>query len=406
MKQKSSVFRTLPAALTLTLLLAACSGNDPAKLMQSAKDYMAQSDHAAAIIQLKNALQAQPDLAEARFLLAKALLATGDVSGAQTELKKAQDAGYAPEQLVPVMARVMLSQGEHKKLTDTHAQTRLADPAAQAELQTLLAGAWLAQGKADLAQASLADALKLQPNHVPALLLQARMTASGKDLDGALAQIDQILKVAPQSEEAYKLRGDIQLFGKQRPDEALASYRQAVKVKPGYKDAQASVVRVLMAQNKLPEATTELEALKKMAATAPYTLYLQSQLALKQKDIKGARESAQLLLRATPNNPQALELAGTIEAQSNALVQAESMLAKALAAAPELKLARRMLVMTYLRMGQVDKAIATLPANLDEIDNDPAMLSVAGQAYMVHGDQERAQRYFAKASELDPKDPL
>src|SRR5690606_3992831 len=128
MKQKSSVFRTLPAALTLTLLLAACSGNDPAKLMQSAKDYMAQSDHAAAIIQLKNALQAQPDLAEARFLLAKALLATGDVSGAQTELKKAQDAGYAPEQLVPVMARVMLSQGEHKKLTDTHAQTRLADP--------------------------------------------------------------------------------------------------------------------------------------------------------------------------------------------------------------------------------------------------------------------------------------
>ena len=54
-----------------------------------------------------------------------------------------------------------------------------------------------------------------------------------------------------------------------------------------------------------------------------------------------------------------------------------------LKAANELKLARRMLVMTYLRMGQVDKAIATLPANLDEIDNDPAMLSVAGQAGAV-----------------------
>ena len=406
MTHKSSVFRSLPAALTLSLVLAACSGNDPAKLMQSAKDYMAQSDHAAAIIQLKNALQAQPNLAEARFLLAKALLATGDVAGAQAELKKAQDAGYAPDQIVPVMARVMLSLGEHKKLTEAYAQTRLTDPVAQADLQTLLAGAWLAQGKADLAKTSLADALKLQPQHVPALLFQARMTASGKDFDGALAQIDQILKVAPQSEEAYKLRGDIQLFGQQGPDAALASYRQAVKAKPGYKDAQASIVRVLMAQNKLPEATTELDVLKKVAGTAPYTLYLQAQLALKKKDLNGAREAVQQVLRATPNSPQALELAGTIEAQSNSLVQAEAMLAKALAAEPDLKQARRMLVMTYLRLGQVDKAIATLPANLNEIDNDPAMLSVAGQAYMVHGDQELAQRYFAKASALDPKDPM
>lgn len=406
MKSTSSVFRSVPAALTLSLVLAACSGNDPAKLTQSAKDYMAKSDHAAAIIQLKNALQAQPNMAEARFLLAKALLATGDVTGAQTELKKAQDAGYAKDQIVPLMARVMLNLGEHKKLTETYAQTRLPDPAAQAELSTVLAGAWLAQGQADQAQASLADALKLQANHVPALILKARMTASGKDFDGALGQIEQILKVAPQSEEAYKLQGDIQLLGKQLPDAALASYRQAVKVKPTYKDAQASIVRVLMAQNKLPEASTELDALKKMAASAPYTLYLQAQLALKKQDLKGAREAAQLLLRATPNSSQALELAGTIEAQSNSPVQAESMLSKALASSPDLKLARRMLVMTYLRLGQVDKAIATLPANLNEIDNDPALLSVAGQAYMIHGDQEKAQRYFAKASALDPKDPL
>ena len=406
MKHTSSVFRALPAALTLSLVLAACSGNDPAKLMQSAKDYMAQSDHAAAIIQLKNALQNQPDLAEARFLLAKALLATGDAAGAQIELKKAETGGYAREQIVPLMAQAMLSQGQAKAVTETYADTRLSSPAAQAELQTLVAGAWFAQGKSDQAQAKLAEALQTQPNHVPALLLKARVTASNRDFDGALTQIAQILKTAPQNEEAFKLRGDIQLFGQQRPDDALVSYREAVKAKPGYKDAQASIVRVLMAQNKLPEATTELETLSKSAPKSPYTLYLQAQLALKKQDLKAARETAQQLLRATPDSPQALELAGTIEAQSNALIQAESMLAKALTTSPELKLARRVLVATYLRMGQVDKAIATLPANLDEVDNDAALLAVAGQAYMIHGDQERAQRYFAKASALDPKDPV
>lgn len=406
MKHTPSVFRSWPAALTLSLVLAACSGNDPAKLMQSAKDYMAKNDHAAAIIQLKNALQADPKLAEARFLLAKSLMATGDVAGAQTELKKAQDGGFAADQVVPLMARAMLGQGEFKKITDAYAQTQLSDAKAQAELLTVLASAWQAQGKQDLARESLAQALQRQPQHVPALILQARTTASAKDFDGALKQLDQILKIAPESEEALKLRGDIQQYGLQKMDDALVSYRQAVKVKPTYRDAQASIVRVLMTQNQLPEASTELEALKKMAPNSPFTLYLQAQLAVRKQDMKVAREAAQQLLRAAPDNAQALELAGTIELRSNSPMQAEAMLAKALTSEPSLKLARRMLVLTYLRLGQVEKAISTLPADSKEMDSDPAMLSVAGQAYMVRGDQDVAQRYFAKAAALDPNDPM
>lgn len=406
MKHTPSVFRSWPAALTLSLVLAACSGNDPAKLMQSAKDYIAKNDHAAAIIQLKNALQADPKLAEARFLLAKSLMATGDVAGAQTELKKAQDGGFAADQVVPLMARAMLGQGEFKKITDAYAQTQLSDAKAQAELLTVLASAWQAQGKQDLARENLAQALQRQPQHVPALILQARTTASAKDFDGALKQLDQILKIAPESEEALKLRGDIQQYGLQKMDDALVSYRQAVKVKPTYRDAQASIVRVLMTQNQLPEASTELEALKKMAPNSPFTLYLQAQLAVRKQDMKVAREAAQQLLRAAPDNAQALELAGTIELRSNSPMQAEAMLAKALTSEPSLKLARRMLVLTYLRLGQVEKAISTLPADSKEMDSDPAMLSVAGQAYMVRGDQDVAQRYFAKAAALDPNDPM
>lgn len=405
MKNTRSVFRSLPAALTLSLVLVACGGDDPVKLMQSAKDYMAKNDNAAAVIQLKNALQAKPDLAEARFLLGKAWLATGDLAGAQVELEKAKAAGYPDEQVTPLLARALLIQGQVKKVTDTYDQTRFNDASAQADLLTSLASAWLAQNKIDTAQERVATALKLQPAYEPALVTQARLTAIGKDFDGALAQLAKILKANPQSEAALKLKGDVQLFGLQQPDAALATYKEAAKAGPKGWEAQSNVVRILMGQDKLEEATTEFQALQKLAANSPTTLYLQAQLAMKKRDLKGAHEAAEKLMRASPSSPQALELAGSIELQANNLVPAESMLAKALTAAPDLKIARRALVLTYLRMGQIDKAIATLPSDQSELENDPAMLSVAGQVYMVHGDQELAQRYFGKAAALDPKNP-
>ena len=43
--------------------------------------------------------------------------------------------------------------------------------------------------------------------------------------------------------------------------------------------------------------------------------------------------------------------------------------------------------------------------DVERNDRDPGMMALAGQVYMLHGDVERAQRYFARASNLDPKDP-
>src|SRR5574343_1048447 len=181
MNRSAKTLKALPAALVLATLLTAC-GDDPAKLVSQAKEFQAKNDNAAAIIQLKTALQTQ-DAPETRFLLGKSLFMTGDMAGADTELRKAREAGYKADEVVPLLAQVALVQGKHKEVTTDWAKVQLSDPAAQADLLTTVAVSWLALKDAKASQAALDGAWKAKPDHTPALVELARLKARNKDFD-------------------------------------------------------------------------------------------------------------------------------------------------------------------------------------------------------------------------------
>jgi putative PEP-CTERM system TPR-repeat lipoprotein len=406
MNRNPLITRLAPLALAVTLALAGCSGSgDPQKMVESARDYMAQNDTPAAIIQLKNALQEKPDLPEARFLLGKALLSKGDVPGSEIELQKARDLGYATDEVTPLLVRSRIAQGQFKKVTDEFGKVQLTAPEANAELKTLLAVAWRQQNNEQGFETSLREALQANPDHAPALIEQARLQASKADFDAALATLGAVIAKDPKNADALKFRGDIELHGKRDSDRALTSYRASTEAQPNFGEGQASVVRLLLGQGKNDEAATEVEKLAKFAGGRPQTLYLQSQVAYQKGDFKEAQTRVQQLLKISPEISIGLELAGAIEYQMNSMVQAETLLSRALQSAPGLNVARRFLVLTYLRTGQVDRAMGALPADLDSKNLDAAMLSVAGQVFMVKGEFERAQQLFTRASQLDPNDP-
>ena len=393
------------SGLCVSMLLAACGGGSADSMLSSAKDYIAKNDNKAAVIQIKNALQKDPNSAEARMMLGTALLNTGDVAAAELEFRKALELKYAPDLVIPQLAKAMLGQGQVKKLTDEFAKTELGTAAAKADLQTTLAAAYAAQGKADLFQAALNAALQAQPDFAPALIAQARQKAGAKDYDGALAAADAIIAKTPTNFDAWKLKGDIQYYAKGQPTEALASYRKTIEIKPDYLPGHSGILAILLGQNNLADAEKQLEQLKKVAPNHPQTKYLQTQLAYQKKDFKSARDLAQQLLKIAPNNARAQQLAGAVEFQLNSFLQAEALLSKAVQAAPELPLARRLLTMTYLRTGQPAKALATLSPSLKAESSDPALYSIAGEVYLQNGDVKKAEEYFQKATKLDPKDP-
>jgi putative PEP-CTERM system TPR-repeat lipoprotein len=403
MKIKHSGAAAAVSGLCISLLLVACTGGGTDAMLASAKDYLAKHDNKAAVIQIKNALQKNPDLAEARLLLGTALLDMGDPRAAEVELRKALALKQPADQVVPVLAKAMLLLGENKKLVEEFSKTQLSAPLATAELQTALASAYAAQGKPDLFKAAIEAALVAQPGFSPAVIAQARQKAAARDFDGAMAAAEGLTTKAPTDFEAWRLKGDLLYYVKNQPDEALAAYRKAVEIKADFLPAYTGIMTILLAQNNLDEATKAVDALKKVAPGHPQTRYFLAQLYYQKRDFKTAREQAQQLLKLAPNHAKSLQLAGAVEFQLNSLVQAEALLSKAVQASPELVLARRLLVLTYLRTGQPSKAMATLTPGLSRENVDPELYSVAGEVYLQNGDVKKAEEFFKKATELDPK---
>jgi putative PEP-CTERM system TPR-repeat lipoprotein len=402
MKTRSA--RTLFTALVVSVLASACSGNDPQEHLASAKGYLQKNDPKSATIEIKNALQANPELGEARFLLGTILLKEGNPSAAEIEFRKALAAKHPDNVVIPELTRSMLMLGQAKKVVDEFGNTQLDQPAANASLQTSLAAAYAALDKAPQAEAALAAALQADANHAPALLIRARQMAAKRDIDGAIQTTEAVIARDATDADAWKMKGDLLLFGKAKPDDALAAYRKSFEVRPEFVAGHAAAVTLLIQQRKFDEAATQLAQLKKVAPQNPQTKYFEAQLSLQNKDYKLARELTQQLLRNAPNSPLILQLAGAAELQLKSLAQAEAYLTKAVQAAPQLAPARRLLIATYLRSGQPAKALTALNDATGKEGLEPGLYSLAGEVYLQNGDAKKAEEYFAKALKLDPTD--
>ena len=428
------------AVLLLVLLLTGCSGEKPEALVASARGLLAKNDTHAAIIQLRNALQTNPDLAEARFLLGKAELETGDLDGAQKELRRALDLKYPPDDTIPPLAEAMLRSGEFQKVIDEFGKTGaklpevpsadlpaplaaamqqlgvakqgtdksdtvvLTTAEARAALQTTLGEAQLALGNAAAAQGAFAAALAAKADYPPALLGQARLAAGSGDLPAALALVESALAKSPNLTDGWALQGDIQLVQGHQED-ALASYRKALDLKPDYLPAHVAIVSLLGQQRKFEDASKQLDAMRKFAPKHPRTLYAQAQLAYSDKRFAAARESVQQLLAVAPDNFAGLLLASAIDFQLKSYGPAEANLLKVLAAEPSQPFARHLLARTYLNTAEPRKALEAFKPMLDKVGDDPNLLSLAGEIYMQNGKLDEAARYFEKAATLDPKSP-
>lgn len=390
-----------PVLLAVAISLAGCSHDDPGALLASAKQYIAKGDFNASIIQLKNVLQKDPKNAEARYLLGVSLLKNGDASAAEIELNKAVDLGLRSDEVQVALARAQLDKGEADKVISRFGSLTLASPKMQAELRAVVGMAQLARNHIDDARRAFTEALALDSADATANLGLARIAASQKDFTQAMSRVDAVLGASPSSLEALMLKGNL-LEAQGQSEPAEKAYRDAIQVAPHQVAPRLSLIALLVNNHLVDKATTEVDALEKMAPKDVRTSYGKALLLVEERKFAAAKEAILQVLKVAPNHLPSLMLAGTAAMETGAYPEAESYLRKAAYQAPDAIGPKRLLVSNYLRMGKPDLALSEVKELLPKAAQDPNVLALAGEAYLANGDGANALRYYEEANSLAP----
>lgn len=398
MSTRQSALRVSLAVVTAAVLLAAC-GKSPDKLVKSGEEYLAKGDVKAAVIQFKNALVEQPDNGRARLLLGQSLLATGDLPGAEKELRRALELGQPADQVLPLLTRALLEQGQTDAVIKEFAQRKLDAPAAEAEFKAYLGDAMLAGRQRSQAEAAYAQALAAQPGHPRARLGQARIMAIDGKLGDATVVVEQVVASDATLGEAGLLLAELRAAQGDNPG-ARKALEAAIAAKPDFKAARVALIQGLIATNDLDEAGRQIEAAHAAKVADLQLSYLEAVHAWRKGDKAKASELLAQVLKVAPQFPPALVLAGLLELGDNKFGLAETHFQAALAQAPGHTGARRLLASTYLRSGQAGKARDTLqPLMEGKTTPDAGLLLLAGEAALASGDPGRAAGYFKVAAE-------
>lgn len=389
---------TMVAALSTGIV--ACKKQESSEtLVAQAKQYQQKGDMNAAMIQLKNALQANPDDGEARFLLASAYIENGDGAAADKEIRRAISLKYPSDKTAPLLARVLLAQGQPQKALDETAEEAKKNGS---DLMLYRAEALLSLNKRDDAGAVLEQALQTQPNNALLLAAKGRLAQINGDPDGAMRLADQALAASPQSQEALMFKADL-LRVQRKTDEAIAQYDKVLAVKPNHRSAHIEKVYLELTNGQYDKAQADLDKAKKITPGSMLVTYTQALLDFSQNKNAAAEENIQKVLRIAPDHMPTILLAGAVALRQGSLQQSEQYLRKYVEKFPDNVYARKMLASALLKTGQSPDALSVLTPALKSGTEDLQVFALAGETYMQARDFNKATEYFEKASSKAPE---
>ena len=375
-------------------------GLSPEALALRAQKQLDQGQPVAAVIDIKNALASNADSAALRLLLARALFAAGDAQGAAGEADRAGRLGADAGQVLPLRAGIALALQRPDEAIALLEGQRFNDADAQAQARTALAQAHADKGNRAAAGQALAEALTARAEHLPALLLRARLSAADGQLAPALAAQAALQSKYPQDASVHALRGDLLAGGDDA--QAAAAYRQALALSPRLDSAHLGLVMALLRQQQLDAAAQQVVAMRQVLPRLPVVDYLDGLTAYLQGQHRVAAERVEQVLKRSQPNAAVLQLAGMVQARLGNRARAESLLGSALVLAPGLADARQELAVLYLKAGRPEKAVQVLEPVLKPELADAQIWRTAGQAYAQLGRVTQADAAFGRAARAAP----
>ena len=381
------------------LTLAGCQP-DAGRSMERVKAFRAKGDNASAAIEIKDALKHHTNNPDLYFLAGEVLADLGDLPNAEHSLRRALENGRPADQVRPILGRVLLDMEKYPEAL----KALRVDPnsATAAEITALRGRAYLGEREFSKARTEFQTSLDMRPSAAAKLGL-AQVARAENDRAAAERLIAEVIEAEPKNLDALLLRAEhLRMDG--RLDDAVAAYRQALKLEHDNVVAITELATLELARDRIDVAQPLLKQVEKLAPESPRLRFAKALLGFKQKRNEEAIAELQPLLDAIPTNAPGLLLMGMLQYAAGRYDLAQSAIASYLQRFPGDLAARRMLAATLLAKGQPHLAVNVL-APFIASTQDVGVLALAADGFRQVGRLSRARALLQRAIGLAPKSP-
>lgn len=358
-----------------------------------------------AYIFTKNALQSDPFLLPAHLLLGKIYLQLGHGDRAEKELLVADGLGAHRSLILIPLGRAYLLQD---KATQLIAELfPLGNIAAEdAEVLALRGEAHLQLGELYDARRAFTQALERDPRSVPGLLGRLRVLLQQGDTNDAAVAARSAVVIAPNSGNAWYLKGVI-ARAQGNASGALEDFNRAAELLPALLPAQVGRIGILLELGRLAEAEEAIAAVRKVYPNDPRTLYLDA-VAKGQRgsdaEAVASLQAASGLLAELPRelvegHPPTLLLSGMVHYSLKAWNQAHDSLSDYVRRYPDAVGPRILLGQIALDRRQHETAVMVLEPALERSPGNQRVLSLLAEAHMREGQHLKASTLLQMAIE-------
>ncbi|MDN4502076.1 PEP-CTERM system TPR-repeat protein PrsT [Alteromonadaceae bacterium BrNp21-10] len=352
----------------LVLVLLGCSQKTPEQHLQAADQFIQSQDLVAATIELKNAIQLSPEHAEARFKLGKIYLETQQYAAAEKELNRAIDLGYSASQTLPLLSLALEKSKADVALSTLQIEQRGMNDDEAVQVAYFKLQSLLRLDKKEDAQ-KLIRRIKLYNTESPfKALALAYELAINKQLEDALAAVEQVLEQVPAHEQGLPQKAMLQLQ-LQRLADAAETYKKYLDYHADDTEITFILTKLWMDLGETDKALPLIDKLLKINPTHGLLNQYKSLSLFNDKQYAEAYQFAEVAIKDDAASPARRLIAGYSAYALQDYKNAEKHLAFTASLLPNGHPALRILAVSQLKLGLSSEAGDTL-TKVGEVDEE------------------------------------
>jgi putative PEP-CTERM system TPR-repeat lipoprotein len=413
------------SCLVLWFALIGCDSATAEQHVDNASGRMAEGDINTAVIELKNALQKNPDLAEARLLLGEAHARLGDHPSALKEFERALDLGLEDPRVKVGLLRAKVRLGRYQEVIgELEDQGALAPDLAVVLAEAYLEAGDLGRAKAlyqqglasadgniglgliawqegdrERAEHYLQQAVTLDPGHADAWLRKGEFHLSEQAFDAAREAFGKASGLA-----AGRVIGRIGLarvhLVQGELESAAAEVERVLKLAPQYPVAHYLNGLVRFERGDVAGAEESIREVQSVAPDHPPSLYLMGAIKYRQGQLGQAESNLQRFLAQDPGNDSAAKLLASVRFDRGEYQQVVDALAPRLDGTTDAQLLA-IYGAAALRVGNAAEATSALAKAVELAPDMAAFRNQLALGLLASGDRARAEAELRSAVSVD-----